>query len=361
MKFACFNCKYLICKWLCLLICIGFSAQAQATKCTTTFFVLAYSNGNASSVSNGNGAIDYKTSSSNTLTNTSLIVRVVVIPQTFSGGDSCFVSGILENQAFVVGNAVFTMTKYVTQGCVNDIGQPNGNQTYKGGANYASPWKPGAPDRVFEGWGCGFFIVDQYFDISVFDSTKPVGVSIDSQSLFKVSAGESSATLNGLVELNRSSPSIFSVSTQNATCAMTVPSTVNLPPVYGVPSTFTGMLTKSQAPIQLAMTCTNLSGITKDLYVLLQDGASPGSTLCSLTNTEPVATASIGVINLYMDFVSSPQQLCPFAQLFFSFPTNSVNSTQIRNMIALITIPPLPNPTVQGKIRSVLQLTTIYK
>jgi hypothetical protein len=272
-----------------------------------------------------------------------------------NGGDSCFFGFHKGDQSFVIDNFRITMSSPTFSGCIGfDIGNQNGTVTYKGGANFTSPF--GALNTgLQEVWGCqgSKSFLTQEMRISVVDNSKPVqGRLINFSSFVKISAGESSANLNGQVILTSFS---FQVLSQSPTCSLSIPSTVRLKDLSGIRETAQGLMKTSQIEIPVSLVnCNNFSGVTQTPNVTLTDANNTLSS-CSMVN---IANArSRGVVSLFLDSELT-KKVCfrtSNNKLIYSSLTNGQQGvSETKNISAVIEVPALTIPlrTVFGQIQS---------
>jgi hypothetical protein len=347
--------KQLIGKWLLLSTLLCLSSWANATTCSSVPKFEVVNKGTSSSAVTAGTTLTIKTSNANDLG--VLSIKMVVSSDVIApnGGDSCFFGFHIGGQSVVIGNFKITMSSPTFSGCTGvDIGNQNGNATYKGGANFASPF--GALNTgLQEVWGCqgSKSFLTQEMQISVVDKSKPVqGASIPASSFVKISAGQSSTNLNGQVILTSFS---FQVLSQSPTCSLSIPSTVRLKDLSGIRETAQGLMKTSQIEIPVSLVnCNNFSGVTQTPNVTLTDANNTLSS-CSMVN---IANArSRGVVSLFLDSELT-KKVCfrtSNNKLIYSSLTNGQQGvSETKNISAVIEVPALTIPlrTVFGQIQS---------
>lgn len=350
--------KQLIGQWLLLSTLLCLSSWANATTCSAVAKFEVVSKGTSSSAVIAGTTLTIKTSNANDLGTFSIKMVVstdVIAP---NGGDSCFFGFHKGGQSVVIGNFKITVATPTFSGCTGfDIGNQNGNNTYKGGANFTSPFV-GAPNTgLREVWGCqgSKSFLTQEMRISVVDNSKPVqGASIPASSFLKISAGQASANLNGVVILPTFS---FQVLSQSPTCSLSIPSNVRLRDLYGISQIAQGLMKTSQIEIPVSLVnCNNFSGGIRTPNVTLTDANNAVSS-CSMVNIAPNNARSRGVVSLFLDSELT-KKVCFRREnnklIYSSLINGQQGFSETKNISAVIEVPAftLRGRTVFGQIQS---------
>lgn len=372
--------KQLIGKWLLLSTLLGLSSWANArTVCiadesTSHGWWIVVNKGTASSFSGVPGiqALINTSANANDLGNFTIHLVIPMTVIATDSGDSCFIGMHQGNQSMDIGNLRITMSSPVVSGCGVRIGNQDGNRTYKGGANFQSPW--GLATDLWEAWGCTSvrMVMTQEMKLSVIDPKKPMvsagspeGFRIEGSSFAKVSAGQRSADLNGEVWTPRTMS--FRVEGPTfATCSLNIPPNVSLNNLSGISETAQGLMKKSQIDIPVSLAnCSNLSGRTQTPTVTLTD-ANNVALSCTMINTAPANAKSRGVVSLFLDS-SLTKQVCFGSNnnklVFSSLANGQQGFSETKNISAVIDVPAQDKAsprTVSGQIRSSVVLVTTY-
>jgi len=351
--------KQLIGKWLLLSTLLCLSSWANASSCNASSIIQVLDSGTASSIatSASGKTLTIKTSNANDLGTLRIRWVVNTSVNTPNGGDSCFFGFHMGDQSFVIDNFRITMSSPTFSGCIGvDIGNQNGNNTYKGGANFVSPF--GALNTgLREVWGCqaAKSILGQEMRINVVDPNKRVqGTLINIASFVKISAGQSSANLNGQVTLTSFS---FQVLSQSPTCSLSIPSTVRLKDLSGINETAQGLMMMSRIEIPVSLVnCNNFSGETRTPNVTLTDANNMLSS-CSMVNIAPANARSRGVVSLFLES-DLTKKVCFRASnnklIYSDLPNGQQGFSETKNISAVIEVPAqtIPLKTVFGQIQS---------
>jgi len=271
-----------------------------------------------------------------------------------------------------IGNLRITMSTPAVSGCGLPIGNQDGNRTYKGGANFRSPW--GLETELYEAWDCWAtrMVMTQEMKVSVIDTKKPMvsagqaeGFRIEGSLFAKVSAGQRSADLNGEVRMPRTM-SFRVEGPSSATCNLNIPPDVSLNKLSGISETAQGLMKNSQIDIPVSLAnCSNLSGRTQTPTVTLTD-ANNVALSCTMINTASANAKSRGVVSLFLDS-SLTKQVCFGSNnnklVFSSLANGQQGFSETKNISAVIDVPAqdkVSPRTVSGQIRSSVVLVLTF-